>query len=187
MSLINVRTDFEKFFNHMVQFMTKSLMDPNAATPPDIALFLIVGGEVEILPITVLPDCVVISGKRQDFPAGVTNIPPGVIVQGIIESSHAEAYVTAAQAWSRKNPTKREDTMKDVERGLSSPGFIGRLPADERIEILSFVGRTMDGEQTYSKHFEIKREIHGDDTSKLLDLIEMNVRVPTADDLDPME
>jgi hypothetical protein len=182
MNLINVRTDFEKFFNDMVQFMTKSLMDPNAATPPDIALFLIVGGEVEILPITVLPDCVVISGKRQDFPAGVTNISPGVIVQGIIESSHAEAYVTAAQSWSL-----REDTMKDVERGLSSPGFIGRLPADERIEILSFVGRTMNGEQTYSKHFEIKREIHADDTSKLLDLIEMNVRVPTADDLDPME
>ncbi len=67
--------------------------------------------------------------------------------------------------WKKKIP--REE-MSSVP--LPVQGMIADLPSKERIETLSFIGRTLDGRQTYSKFFEIKREIHGDDKSELLDI-----------------
>ena len=85
------------------------------------------------------------------------------VIQFIVQDSYAHAYIIEAQGWMWKKEIPLEEMR---EMGFLWPLLqqtIADLPSKERIEFLSFIGRTMDGKQTFSKFLEIKREIHGDD------------------------
>lgn len=96
----------------------------------------------------------------------VEQISPFEVARSVIEQTNPDFYMVIAMAWGSKS-IKREN-IDNVKRG-----DISRLPADQRFEIISFIGRTRDGKQELKYIYEVKREIHGDDSSKVLDIIEM--------------
>jgi len=169
--------EFERFFNMSVTAILSQFKNHDQ-TMPTQELFLVKDGKITPLAIDVAPDLrsYTISGIRYNCPPGV-RIPPEAVSQMIIERSGCEAYIRIFQSWIRKKSTT-EQAEKDAKQGH---GNISRLPPTERIEMLSIIGRTIDGKQILSKYFEIKREVHGDDGSKLLDMVELEGLKPGKD------
>ena len=166
---VNNRADFEDFFNQAVDRMVEMFKKEDHAILPHAILFLIEGGIIKYMTITFPdPDHYIINGRIQNFPPGISNVPPMVIITDIIEKSGAEAYIHISQVWIRKNPPTKEESIND-----DKPGVIGSLQVSERREVLSCVGRTKDGKQTLSRFFEMKRDVPGGDHSKVLDMVKM--------------
>lgn len=178
--LLNVKTDFQGFFHDVVESQ-KSQFRKMGKDFPDQVLLVVKDGKVGMASINTTYSGAIIDDDFTEFPAHIYGRPvrPDLIVKYLLGSTIPQAYVIVSQAWVRR---ETRIGMRDP------PGTITDLPADERLEILVFIGRSLDGMQVYSKYFEVKREIHGDDSSMLLDLVQMEGwRAANANDLQPIQ
>jgi len=163
--LLNVKTDFECFFHDVVDFQ-KSKFRKMEKTFPHQVLLVIKDGKVDIATINTTYSGAIIDDVFTEFPADIYGRPvrPDLVVKFLLAGCNPQAYIVTFQGWISKGNTSE---------WTDSSGSIMDLPSDERLEILVFIGRSLDGLQSYSKYFEVKREIHGDDNSKLLALVEL--------------
>lgn len=184
--LLNVNTEFERFFNDIVEFQKSQFKNMGRDFPPQ-ALWLIKDGKISIVAITTTPDGAIVNDQFTELPAPIFGRPvrPERMIRYLITVSSPQAYITVAQGWMWKKEISMEE-MREIGAPFH-PGTIADLPAKERLETLLFVGRSMDGTQVYTKCFEIKREIHGDDNSNLVDMVELEgCKVVSANQLNPM-
>ena len=164
LGLLNVKTDFERFFHDVVEFQ-KSRFRKMGKDFPYQVLLVVKDGKVGVVSIYTTYSGAIIDDEFTEFPADIYGRPvrPDLVVKCLLAGCNPQAYVATYQGWIRKGNTGRDRLI----------GSIVDLPAEERLEILTFIGRSLDGSQAYSKYFEVKREIHDDDSSKLLDLAVM--------------
>ena len=178
--LLNVKTDFERFFYDVVEFQ-KSQFRKMGKDFPNQVLWVIKDGRIDFAPIDVTYTGAIINNRFTEFPANIygRRVRPDLVVKYLLAGCNPQAYIVTYQGWIRKGNTSEV---------TDSPGSIANLPAGERLEILIFIGRSLDGLQAYSKYFEVKREIQGDDDSRLLDLVELDGwRAANANDLQPIQ
>lgn len=178
--LLNVKTDFERFFYDLVEYQ-KSQFRKIGKDYPHQVLWVIKDGKIDLAPIDVTYTGAMINNRFTEFPANIYGRPvrPDLVVKYLLAGCNPQAYVATYQGWIRKGNTSEV---------TDSPGSMVDLPPDERLEILVFIGRSLDGLQSYSKYFDVKREIHGDDNSRLLDLVELEGwRGANANDLQPLQ
>jgi hypothetical protein len=178
--LLNVKKDFEKFFYDLVEHQ-KSQFRKMWKEFPNQVLWVIKDGRIDLASIDVTYTGAIINNRFTEFPANIYDRPvrPDLVVKYLLAGCNPQAYVVTYQGWIRKGK---------ASGGTDPTGTITDLPPDERLEILVFIGRSLDGSQSYSKYFEVKREIHGDDNSKLLDLVELEGwRAANANDLQPLQ
>jgi len=177
--LFSVETEFKSFFYDLVEHQ-KSEFRKTWKDFPNQVLWVIKDGRIYLAPIDVTYAGAIIKNRYTEFPANIYGRPvrPDLVIRYVLAGCNPQAYVVTYQGWTRKGKASGGGTPLEI---------IADLPPDERLEILVFIGRSLDG-QSYSKFFEIKREIHGDDNSKLLDLVERKSwRAANANDLQPMQ
>lgn len=97
-------------------------------------------------------------------------IPPSAVAGSLIQKNDPDAYIVVAGGWATKPMSKEE---YEEYRKTYVYGSIVDLPPDKRREELTLVGKTKDGKQVLEKIFEIRREDHCNETSKVLDIIDM--------------
>lgn len=140
----------ENLFNDMVEQDVKHLKENSYL--PHTVLTVVKNNNIFNLPIMVM---------------GVEKSPLDISAS-IIKLLSPEFYIVMAMAWGAA--FKDHSKIPEYERG-----DIAKLPAQERIEVLTFTGRSMDGKFYKQQIFEIKRQIHGDDESKVIDVVDMKM------------
>ena len=97
----------------------------------------------------------------------------------LVERLLPDYYIKISEAWI---PNFRDSTLEKQLNDKFGPhgekqkfGDIGKLPSSDRIEVLSFIARTLDNSSPkIGKMYEIIRERRNDESSKVLELKELD-------------
>lgn len=147
--------EFKKFFNLAVRVaIDKFKRVPTKDLPPQ---------EIILIKHGCPPISIYLSVARN-------GIPPSAVAGCLIQKANPDAYILVGGCWATKPMTDEE---QEEYRKTHVYGEIVELPPDKRREMLSIVGKTKDGRQKLEKIFEIKREVHCDETSKVLDIVDL--------------
>jgi hypothetical protein len=96
------------------------------------------------------------------------NVSPLEGVGFIIKKASPDFYVVISEGWGKTWPkgTTKEEVM-NIKRGT-----LGKLPINERLEVLIFTGRSLDGSCQAHRLFHITREDPANDRSKIIKIEE---------------
>jgi vacuolar-type H+-ATPase subunit F/Vma7 len=144
--------EFKAFFNDAVETNVEFIKIHNSI--PFQIIYMRKNGTNFVMPVVGI-------GIPED-------VSPLEAVGFVIKKASPDFYVVVSEGWGKTWP---EGTTRE-EIGNIKRGTLGKLPISERLEVLIFTGKSLDGSCQAHRLFHITRIDPADDKSKIIKLEE---------------